>query len=251
MCYEVHGYAGRYFNLISDTCTSVNALFTAMPDNDRLNRMSQIGMYTRDSTGVCVQVEIDLSGCTGSVDGLVISTMYQSGGVSVRSYPGRWRVSVPNCGTSQLVMWIFCESNPDRLRFHIARGNNLTPTSHGLLGEFRTKNIQAYDVFVFLAQFWNIPIKNTTRDGEHYLEIFDPSHSSYRLIPAFLAPRTWDHTHANCYYVGNLQGGPSRSHDPQESVIEGKLSEYETSSLFATTFTYEEFEESMCDSGAA
>ena len=30
LCYEVHGSAGDYFNLISDTCTSVNAHFTSM-----------------------------------------------------------------------------------------------------------------------------------------------------------------------------------------------------------------------------
>ena len=134
MCYEVHGYSGKYFNLVSDSCTSVNALFSQLPDNDRINLMSDIGIYTRDDDGQCIQIQISVTGCSGSVDGQALTSSYQVAGVNVRSYPNRWRVSAPNCGSTQLVMWIFCKSEPDMLRFHIARGNNLDPTSHGLLG---------------------------------------------------------------------------------------------------------------------
>ena len=136
MCYEVHGYSGKYFNLISDSCTSVNALFSQLPENERINRMSEIGIYARDENRDCVQIQIGVAGCTGSVGGQPLSSNYQVAGVNVRSYPNRWRVSVPNCESTQLVMWIFCTSEPDMLRFHIARGNNLAPTSHGLLGEY-------------------------------------------------------------------------------------------------------------------
>ncbi|CAI8024993.1 Extracellular matrix protein FRAS1, partial [Geodia barretti] len=233
MCYEVHGYSGKYFNLVSDSCTSVNALFSQLPDNDRINLMSDIGIYTRDDDGQCIQIQISVTGCSGSVDGQALTSSYQVAGVNVRSYPNRWRVSAPNCGSTQLVMWIFCKSEPDMLRFHIARGNNLDPTSHGLL-----------------AQFWNIPINITTRNGEPYVQVFDPTHENYRLIPAFPAPRTWDHTPAPCYYVGNAQGGPSRSHDPRESVIEGKVDDYETSSLFSPIFLYAQFDESVCSTAA-
>ena len=142
MCYEVHGQAGKYFNLISDTCTSVNALFTAL--TERLNRMSEIGIYTVDSANECVQIQINLAGCSASVDGQPIlltgqAGQYQENGITVRRYPTRWRVSVPNCGTTQLVMWIFCNrSQNNMLDFHIARGNNLAATSHGLLGNLYT-----------------------------------------------------------------------------------------------------------------
>ena len=252
MCYEVHGYAGRYFNLISDACTSVNSFFTSMPGNARLNRMSEIGIYARDSLGDCVQIEISLTNCSGYVDGTELTSMYQSGGVSVRPYPNRWRVSVPNCGSTQLVMWIFCEHNPDRLRFHIARGNNLASTSHGLLGRSKQHTLhQLCFILFFIGQFWNIPITTLMSDGEPFVEIYDTSHANYRLIPAFFAPRTWDHTRAPCYYVGNSQGGPSRSHDQRESVIEGTVPQYETSSLFSTSFDFEMFDESMCTSTPA
>lgn len=226
MCYEVHGEAGKYFNLVSDTCLSVNALFSLLPNSTRINRMSEIGIYAKGTSDDCVQIQISLS-CFSSVDGMPIDSNYQKDGISIRRYPNRWRVSVPNCGSTQVVMWIFCQGQ--MLRFHIARGNNLAPTSHGLL-----------------AQFWNIPITTTVIEGEPHVQLFNSTHPSYRLIPAFLAPRTWDHTHAPCYYVGNAQGGPSQSHDPTESVIEGKVFQYETAALFSPLFDFFKFDESTC-----
>lgn len=87
------------------------------------------------------------------------------------------------------------------------------------------------------------------QNGEVFIELFHSTNPSYRFIPAELAPRTWDHTQATCYYVGDSQGGPSHSRDPVESVIEGNVYQYETNSLFATSFMYSNFEESICDSG--
>ena len=139
LCYEVHGEADKYFNLISDTCTSVNALFSELPSDQRLNRMSEIGINARDTADQCTQIKISLEGCAGFVDGERITSIHNQNGVSVRPYVNRWRVSVPNCVPAQsLVMWIFCEQEPDMLRFSIARGTNLDPTSHGLLGMYTT-----------------------------------------------------------------------------------------------------------------
>ena len=136
MCYEVHGEADKYFNLISDTCLSVNALYSSLVDQPRINMMSEIGVYTREGTtdGSCVQIRIAYSGCSGFINGDALTSTYQQNGISVRPYPKRWRISVPNCGSTQAVMWVFCEDPPEMLRFHIARGNNLSPSSHGLLG---------------------------------------------------------------------------------------------------------------------
>ena len=142
MCYEVHGQAGKYFNLISDACLSVNAFFSALPEDPRINRISEIGIYARDSADTCVPIEIDLEGCTGSIRGqpFVVGpsgqVRYEQNGISVRSYPARWRVSVPNCGSTLVVMWIFCGSDPAMMRIHIARGNGLAQSSHGLLGKY-------------------------------------------------------------------------------------------------------------------
>ena len=152
MCYEVHGEDGKYFNLISDTCTSVNALFSQLPSNPRLNRMSEIGVYARGTSNQCTRIQINLDSCAGYVDGQVISSTYSSSGISVRPYR---RVSVPNCVSSpSLVMWISCEQDPDMLRFRIARGNNLTPSSHGLLGNPQPlkHNTQMHKLSIFSTQ---------------------------------------------------------------------------------------------------
>ena len=135
LCYEIHGEAGKYFNLISDTCISVNALFSNMPFDPRLNRISEIGIYTSGTMDNCAKIKITLEGCSGYVDGLRISSIYRQSGIDMRFYLNRWRISVPMCfPTESLIMWIFCEQEPDMLQLHIARGNYLTPDSHGLLG---------------------------------------------------------------------------------------------------------------------
>ena len=139
MCYEVHGVAGQFFNLISDTCTSVNALFAAMPGNVRINRMSSIGIHavtTATPSGSCADIQIDLENCTATLNGASIDGSTIINDIRVRKFGNRWRVSVPNCERPSAVMWITCQRNPDMLRFDIARGSNLRPTSHGLLGKY-------------------------------------------------------------------------------------------------------------------
>ena len=142
LCYEVHGSAGKYFNLISDTCTSVNAHFTSMPDPTRGNRMSTIGIHAvaednfaiiGSGLGGCVDIQIDYSGCSATVDGIPVDMEMTIRDIRVRKFNNRWRVSVPNCERASLVMWITCEE--ELLRFDVARGSNLKSTSHGLLGE--------------------------------------------------------------------------------------------------------------------
>ena len=138
MCYEVHGVAGQFFNLISDTCTSVNALFAAMPGNPRINRMSRIGIHavtTATANGNCADIQIDIEDCVATLNGAPINGSAMIDDIRVRKFGNRWRVSVPNCERPSAVMWITCQSNPQMLRFDIARGSNLRPTSHGLLGK--------------------------------------------------------------------------------------------------------------------
>ena len=136
MCYEVRGKAEAYLNLISDTCTSVNTLYDTVPSNPLLHRMSKIGIkavVSADGTGGCSEIEIDVNNCSATIDGTPCDIMAQVGDISVRQYMERqWRVRVPNCGRPSAVMWITCDG--EMLRFRIARGSNLAPTSHGLLG---------------------------------------------------------------------------------------------------------------------
>ncbi|CAI8025016.1 hypothetical protein GBAR_LOCUS14484, partial [Geodia barretti] len=60
LCFEVHGARDRIFNLISDRCTSVNALFTAMPPPLSGNIINTVGITAVDYRGTCVEIEVSL-----------------------------------------------------------------------------------------------------------------------------------------------------------------------------------------------
>lgn len=152
LCFEIHGDAGSYFNFVSDTCTSVNALYAAVdsPTLTGFNVITNVGITAKDSSGRCVLIEIgvgnncqpivrseDLDG-DGELDP-VNTTMYNSNSVHVSRRRTHVRVSVPNCGNTRLVMYASCsrleDSNTLMMRFDITRGINLSPTSHGLIGK--------------------------------------------------------------------------------------------------------------------
>ena len=83
-------------------------------------------------------------------------------------------------------------------------------------------------------------------DGSPDIELYDPTHPSYRHFPAFFYQLVWDLSEDGFYYVGNGQGGPEKTHDPINSVIEGSYSQYIVDGLFDTQFVYEQFDESVC-----
>ena len=151
LCYEIHGGAGKYFNIISDTCTSVNSRFSVMERNPKLNAMTVIGIYAATSAtpnGDCAEIAINVSGCTATLDGIPVELVASVDDIRIRKFNnGRWRVSVPNCERPSAVMWVTCEN--DMLRFRIARGSNLTPTSHGLLGNFKTNHNMSFILMHF------------------------------------------------------------------------------------------------------
>lgn len=148
LCFEIHGERDQYFNLVSDNCVSVNAHYVAM--NENFNVMDEIGIRAVDQDLVCHNIAVHVDTCSATVDGQKLSGNYRSAGIFIRNeYSNRVRVSVPNCNTSHLVMYIICQQNltvkdpwggPDfkasMLKFVIARGINLNENSHGWLGKF-------------------------------------------------------------------------------------------------------------------
>ena len=165
LCYEVHGEADAYFNLISDQCTSVNAYYqdSGIPNPDiTLNVVTKIGVraiVTNDGGYNCINIKVELNLCKAFVvddigdDDISLLTggVYINGAVKVKTYPTsqRVRISVPNCSPSSLVMWVYCKNgsmaDPDPasdvrysfsfLRFVVMRGFNLNENSHGLIGK--------------------------------------------------------------------------------------------------------------------
>ena len=136
LCYEVRGQANQHFNLISDTCVSVNALYSPMNNQSIGNIISKVGVLAEDNSRMCQQIEADLDGCTVHVNGGVV-TMYNQDGIRVMRWTNRIRISVPNCENVDLVMWMICEVRRGQpmMKFVVARGFNLRPTSHGLIGK--------------------------------------------------------------------------------------------------------------------
>ena len=104
-----------------------------------LNYISEIGVKAINLCGECVTIGVSVD-CVPEIhqgDEIVETLRYDEAGITVCRFSSFVRVSVPNCATSPLVMWIKCWSVNDQsqLRFDITRGFNLNPTSHGLLGE--------------------------------------------------------------------------------------------------------------------
>ena len=151
LCYEVHGDTDTTFNLVSDGCISVNAHYAQVRPTESQNIIDAVYVRAVDNAGTCHNIAVSLSGCSASVNGVGISSVYSRMGVSVRPYSNRVRIAVPNCAELDLVMWVICQNrtfwssqtgsngqeitfNAEMIKFVIARGLNLQETSHGILG---------------------------------------------------------------------------------------------------------------------
>ena len=162
LCYEIHGDADKYFNLVSDDCTTVNAHYSQAPAAATINIIDSINIVAVDNQGNCQKISVDVDGCLAAVDGLTLQPMsekrsigtYDKNGISVRSYSTRARITVPNCADNKLVMWVICENmavydghndvytDPmNMIKFEITRGLNLHEYSHGLLGNLSHNNV--------------------------------------------------------------------------------------------------------------
>lgn len=145
LCFEIHGHPDKYYNLISDECTSVNAHY--IPIGEFLD---EIGIRAVDNNGLCKNILVQLNGCSVSVNGVGVDRFYSENGISIsrRASIGRIRVNVPNCNDLTLMMRIDCQervmpgSNGTvrMIRFEVLRGLNFGHRdSHGLLGRCVTR----------------------------------------------------------------------------------------------------------------
>ena len=53
-----------------------------------------------------------------------------------------------------------------------------------------------------------------------------------------------------CYYVGSAQGGRTAEREENESVIEGRYTDYQVTGLFDDDFVYSQFERGRCTEAA-
>lgn len=156
LCYEVHGKANSYFNLVSDKCTSVNAFYISLTNALAGNIIGGIGINAVDQDGVCRRIETRLNQCSAFVDGdaLSVGETYDKAGIIVMRRRNRIRIALPNCGNIDLVMWFICQNIGGEMmsRFVILRGVNLQPTSHGMVGKLKVLAFYCIIYFHFILQ---------------------------------------------------------------------------------------------------
>ena len=58
LCFEV-GQSGNHYNLISEKCTSVTAIYSAGVVNTEMNIITKIGVRTQGTNGTCHFVKVD------------------------------------------------------------------------------------------------------------------------------------------------------------------------------------------------
>ena len=74
LCYEVHGEAEKHFNLVSDSCVSVNSHYSRAVTNPNitLNIVDAIGVRAVANDGTCVNISVGLNGCEVTVNGAAL-----------------------------------------------------------------------------------------------------------------------------------------------------------------------------------
>ena len=146
LCYEVQGQVNQTFNLISDTCVSVNALYS--PTTSEGTSISKIGVLAKDNGGRCQEIEVDLAECEVRVNGQVVKSTYKQDGVDVRHRgKSKVRIAVPNC-KDVIVMVMICRPRSSVMPFEVSKGTGLGNTSHGLVGMCSTHHTSGLSVHV-------------------------------------------------------------------------------------------------------
>ena len=110
LCYEIHGEADATFNLVSDSCVSVNAHYRQLQPNEPINTTDAVYVRAVDKGGRCRNITVSVDDCSVSMDGARIYSKYSLMGVSIHSHNDRVRIAVPNCGQHDhdLVMRVIC-----------------------------------------------------------------------------------------------------------------------------------------------
>ena len=153
LCYGMHGSADDFYNIISDTCTSVNIQFTQHPVQRDKNRISSIGIHavTGDADTPCADIQIDLLGCRATINNGTINESCIPRNIDIKRFSNGWKVIVPNCEHMHAIMWITCEEN--MLRFDVSRASNLNSTPHGLLGKPINHIIPNIYIYIYIIFF--------------------------------------------------------------------------------------------------
>ncbi len=138
LCYKVHDDNQQYFNLVTDQCLSVNALFTAVAP--KIDVITRVGIRAIDSNGECVSIVVEQDQCSVSIDGMQIIDTFSNADILVERSESEVFINVPNCGENPAIR-LRClsrnlgESQADLINLIIMRGQGIGGRrAHGLIG---------------------------------------------------------------------------------------------------------------------
>ena len=138
LCYEIHGDQGRYFNLVSEPCLSINAHYLLQDPDKPLHFIDEIAVVATNAAGDNVDMFIDRN-CNLAVNGEA-TQFFNSSGVSVEAIPFFSDVVlVSDSGSGRRTeMVVVCAAGEHGLmQLDIERDSVVVnSSSHGLLGEY-------------------------------------------------------------------------------------------------------------------
>lgn len=153
VCYQVHGDDDKFYNLLSDSCISVNAHVTRPVPTVDVHVMDAIGIYATGSNGSCFGIAIKRENCGVYVNRqfIPVNTRFEEEDIIVYNdkriarNPTVVHVTVPNCGKPTVhSIHITCDHYNIRgsptptevLEFKIVRGVSPFQSVHGLIGTY-------------------------------------------------------------------------------------------------------------------
>ena len=151
LCYEVHGREDKIYNLVSDQCVLVNTHLKLASNPKVGNIMARIGIVAKDYDGRCHKIQADLEGKKVTINDMQMKNRTWMGrGITVIKLGDKVRVSVPNCKGQKMVFWIVFHfmNGADMIKFIIADGNGLSPSSHGLMGKSKECHYMLWNGFI-------------------------------------------------------------------------------------------------------
>ena len=139
LCYEVHGDVDKYFNLISDSCLSLNAHYSESDPTKPLNSIDEIAAVVTNNEGENLNISVDRH-CNFRLNNGPALRYLNSSGVMGVATASLVVISMDNayCESQLLVMTIECGVDVfGVLKLHVYRDLDMGgSTAHGLVGEW-------------------------------------------------------------------------------------------------------------------
>ena len=141
LCYQVHGENGKYYNLVSDDCIQVNALYETFKNSSNENFIKQVGILTRDSKNNCTEIKLRANRCSLSINGKDLNESYNENEIIIINSGKRsFEVTIPNCKNTKgddIKFDMACHKVKGQqiIHFNVERGGGIRPGAHGLIGK--------------------------------------------------------------------------------------------------------------------